>query len=200
MTKINEVLTAVILYCIFSYILQLPNLYTGILISAMATQINLILPKDYRHTLILVIPMMAFSIEYPNITIPLTIGYLSSIFISLLSKEGCKLVYPFKKTTFTGPKNYLENDSKKDYAATTFLLVLMMITLAFSTNGMEIINDITENTDFTEYISHGNTTDVNKTSNHPHYITIDAENCRNMNITTKTENDTTTTIIKDYVV
>lgn len=76
MTKINEVLTAVILYCIFSYILQLPNLYTGILISAMATQINLILPKDYRHTLILVIPMMAFSIEYPNITIPLTIGYL----------------------------------------------------------------------------------------------------------------------------
>lgn len=200
MTKINEVLTAVILYCIFSYILQLPNLYTGIFISAMATQINLILPKDYRHTLILVIPMMAFSIEYPNITIPLTIGYLSSIFISLLSKEGCKLVYPFKKTTFTGPKNYLENDSRKDYAATTFLLVLMMITLAFSTNGMEIINDITENTDFTEYISHGNTTDVNKTSNHPHYITIDAENCRNMNITTKTENDTTTTIIKDYVV
>lgn len=31
-----------------------------------------------------------------------------------------------------------------------------------------------------------------------HYITIDAENCRNMNITTKTENDTTITIIRDF--
>lgn len=199
MTKINEVLTAVTFYCIFSYILQLPNLYTGILISVIATQINLILPKDYKHTLIMYVPMMVFTIEYPHITMPLMIGYASTIFISLLSKEGCKLLYPFKNTTFTGPKNYLENSSKKDYAATTFLLVLMLITLAFSTNGMEIIDDINENTDFAEYMTHGDNIDKNKTSKHSHYITIDAEDCRNMNITTKTQNDTTTTIIRDYV-
>ncbi|MDO5825504.1 MAG: hypothetical protein Q4Q22_03915 [Methanosphaera sp.] len=199
MTKINEALTAVILYSIMSYMLQLPNMYLGILISITATQINLLLPQNYKHTLLIYIPMMAFTLEYPNVTVPLMIGYTSTIFISLLSKEGCKLLYPIKNTTFTGPKNYLENDSKKDYAATTFLVVLMIITLAFSTNGMEIIDDINENADFNKYISYRDVTENNKAMNHSHYITIDAEDCRNMNITTKTENNTTTTIIRDYV-
>lgn len=199
MTKINEALTAVILYSIMSYMLQLPNLYLGIMISITATQINLLLPQNYKHTLLIYIPMMAFTLEYPNVTVPLMIGYTSTIFISLLSKEGCKLLYPIKNTTFTGPKNYLENDSKKDYAATTFLVVLMIITLAFSTNGMEIIDDINENADFNKYISYRDVTENNKVMNHSHYITIDAEDCRNMNITTKTENNTTTTIIRDYV-
>ena len=126
------------------------------------------------------------------------VGYTATLFISLLSKEGCKLLYPIKTTTFTGPKNYLENNSKKDYAATTFLIVLMVITLVFSTSGLEIIEDINENTDITRYLNH-NSTELNKTINNQHYINIDAENCRNMNITTKTENNTTTTIIKDYV-
>jgi hypothetical protein len=126
------------------------------------------------------------------------VGYTATIFISLLSKNGCKLLYPIKNTTFTGPKNYLENNSKKDYAATTFLLVLMIITLAFSTNGMQIIDNLNENSDLTKYLAHTDNPNANKTMNHSHYITIDAENCRNMNITTKTENNTTTTIIKDY--
>jgi hypothetical protein len=198
MTKINEVLTAVILYSIISYMLQLPHLYTGILIAVIATQINLMLPSDYKHTLLLYVPLMAFTLEYPSITIPLMVGYTATIFISLLSKNGCKLLYPIKNTTFTGPKNYLENNSKKDYAATTFLLVLMIITLAFSTNGMQIIDNLNENSDLTKYLAHTDNPNANKTMNHSHYITIDAENCRNMNITTKTENNTTTTIIKDY--
>ena len=198
MTKINEVLTAVILYSIISYILKLPSLYTGILIAIIATQINLILPQNYKHTLLLYLPILTVGLAYPNMALPLMVGYTATLFISLLSKEGCKLLYPIKTTTFTGPKNYLENNSKKDYAATTFLIVLMVITLVFSTSGLEIIEDINENTDITRYLNH-NSTELNKTINNQHYINIDAENCRNMNITTKTENNTTTTIIKDYV-
>ena len=198
MTKINEVLTSVILYSIISYILKLPGLYTGILIAIMATQVNLILPQNYKHTLLLYLPILIVGLKYPNIALPLMVGYTATLFISLLSKEGCKLLYPIKSTTFTGPKNYLENNSKKDYAATTFLIVLVVITLAFSTSGLEIIDDINENTDLTRYINH-NSTELNKTINNQHYINVDAEDCRNMNITTKTENNTTTTIIKDYI-
>ena len=44
MSKINEMLTATILYSIISYILQLPKLYVGILIAIATTQINRVLP------------------------------------------------------------------------------------------------------------------------------------------------------------
>lgn len=199
MSKINEVLTAVILYCIISYILNLPNLYTGILLSITATQINLVLPDNYKHTLLLYIPMLVFMFKYPSVMIPLIIGYTAVIFISLLSKNGCKLLYPIRNTTFTGPKNYLENNTKKDHATTTFLIVLMIITLTFSTNGLNIVEDITQDVDLTEYLSYNDSIRSNKTGIGNHYINIDAEDCRNMNITTKTENNTTTTIIKDYM-
>ena len=87
MSKINEVLTATILYSIISYILQLPKLYVGILIAIATTQINRVLPQNYKHTLVLYIPLVAFTIEYPSITVPLMIGYTSDIHVSIV-KEG----------------------------------------------------------------------------------------------------------------
>lgn len=198
MTKINEILTSIILYSLISYILQLPYFYYGLLFTIIGTQINLALPKNYKHTILLYIPLLIFTTNYPIITVPLMTGYTSSIFISLLSKNGCKLLYPLKNNTFTGPANYLENDTKKDYAATTFLLVLMIVTVALSTNGCEIIDTISQENDLSNYINSNNTTDNNHSTDYIQYINIDAEKCWNMNITTTTNNNTTTTIIKEY--
>lgn len=199
MTKINEVLTSIILYALISYILQLPYFYYGLLFTIIGTQINLILPKNYKHTMLLYLPLLIFTGTYPSITIPLMIGYTSSIFIGLLSKNGCKLLYPLKLNTFTGPANYLENDTKKDYAATTFLVVLMIVTLTLSTNGCEIIDAISQENDISGYINSNNTIDHNNHStDYVQYINIDAEKCHNMNITTTAQNNTTTTIIKEY--
>lgn len=199
MTKINEVLTSIILYSLISYILQLPYFYYGLLFTIIGTQINLILPRNYKHTLLLCIPLLIFTNTYPAITIPLIIGYTSSIFINLLSKNGCKLLYPLKDNTFTGPANYLENDTKKDYAATTFLFVLMIVTLVLSTSGSEMLDIISQENDLSSYINSNNTTEQHdNTRDYAQYINIDAEECRNMNITTTTQNNTTTTIIKNY--
>lgn len=196
MSKINEILTAIILYSLISYILALPNLEYGLIISIFASQLNILLPKNYKHTLIHYIPLSILLIIYPQIIIPVMVGYASSIFITLLSKKGCKLFYPVKQTTFTGPKNYLENDTKQDYAATMFLLTMVIITLLLSFNGTEIVDTLSENNNLGDYVT-GNTYS-NTTHEVVHYVNINPAYCSNKNITTtKTENQTTT-IITDY--
>ncbi|WP_323736564.1 hypothetical protein PXD04_00925 [Methanosphaera sp. ISO3-F5] len=196
MTKINEILTSIILYSTISYILTLPNLEYGLIITILASQLNILLPKNYKHTLIHYIPLSILLIINPHITIPLITGYTSSIFIALLSKNGCKLIYPIRETTFTGPENYLENDTKKDHAATMFLITLVTITLLLSFNGEEIINTINENNNLETIMTNNNQN--NNTHETVHYININPAYTSNKNITTtKTENQTTT-IITDY--
>ncbi len=198
MSKINEILTAIILYSIISYILLLPNIEYGLLLAVLGSQINILLPKNYKHTLILYIPMIILVIAYPSVTMPIMIGYTSSIFISLLSKNGCKLLYPIRETTFTGPKNYLENDTKKDYAATTFLITLTVITLLLSFNGTEILEDISETNNMDTYFNNHEAY-YNSTPEAIQYININPAYSVNKNITTiKTENMTTTLITEYY--
>lgn len=198
MTKINEILTSIILYSIISYILGLNHLEMGLLFAVLGSQANILLPQNYKHTLFLVMPLSIVTLLYPTIFFPVTIGYISSIFISLLSKNGCKLIYPLKNTTFTGPKNYLENNTKKDYAATTFLVTLVIITLIFSFNGTEIMEQLNQNNDITSYFNSQENQTYNESLDAIQHININPAECNNMNITTiKTEN-TTTTIISPY--
>ena len=195
MSNINELLTSIILYCIISYILKLPHFYHGLLFTVIGSQISMILPENYRNSLIIYIPIIAFTIVYPIIMIPLAIGFTSSIFISLLSKKGCKLLYPFTITTFTGPQNYLENDTKGDYAATTFLLVLAIIAVIFSMYGTVILNTINEN-DLSTYLDVDENT--SGSGGYVQYININPAECLNKNITTTRTGNTTTTIITEY--
>lgn len=198
MKKINEILAATILYCIISYILNLPSLEYGIILAITASQINIILPKNYKHTLIYYIALTILTLNYMNITIPIMVGYGATIFIALLSKQGCKLLYPIKDNTFTGPKNYLENNTNRDHAVTSFLIILTIITLIFSTSGEEILETLTEE-NITHYINTNHSLEKTEyDKNYVQYINIDAEDCNNLNITTTQTNNTTTTIIKNY--
>lgn len=194
MTKINEILTSIILYSLISYLLALPNLEYSLIITVLASQINILLPKNYRHTLLLYVPIAGLMIFRPMQAIPVMVGYASSILIALLSKEGCKLIYPIKNTTFTGPKNYLENNTKQDHAATIFLITLVAITLLLSFNSTEIIEKL-ENTQYSL------TQENNYRNNTPEaiqYININPAYSTNKNITTTKTENTTTTIITDY--
>ncbi len=196
MSKINEILAAAILYCLISYILYLPNIEYGLLLSIVGSQINILLPDNYKHTLLLYLPLIMLSLFYPVIFVPVGVGYTASIFISLLSKEGCKLLHPISSTTFTGPKNYLENDTKKDYAATTFLVTLVIITLLLSFNGMEIVNHISESNDYNSYFNNYESR-YNNTPGAVQYININPACCVNKNITTINSENTTTTLITE---
>lgn len=197
MSKINEILTSTILYLIISYILFLPNMEYGILLAILGSQINILLPRNYRHTLFLHMPLLIMSTLFPTIIIPLTVGYTSSIFIALLSKNGCKLLYPLKETTFTGPKNYLENDTKGDYAATSFLITLTVITLLLSFNGTEILEDLSETNSIDTYFN-SHEIKYNNSPEAVQYININPANTVNKNITTTKTENTTTTIITEY--
>ncbi len=202
MSNLNNILAAIILYSLLSYILKLPQLFTGILFAIIGSQITIITPKKYKNTLLFIIPLSIVAVWYPSLMIPIIIGYLSAILIELLSKNGCRLLYPLSDITFTGPKNYLETGTKGDYAATTFLIVLTVITIILSTNGGEILDSINEYPELSGYLSGDDSSYSNYLYNngsaYKQIININPAESLNENITTTTVNNTTTTIISEY--
>lgn len=212
----NSLLASIVIYSLISYLFSLPGWLTGIIFAIIGSQISWILPDDYKSSLLCLLPLVVASYWYPIIFLPVGIGYLASILIALLSKGGCKLLYPLSKTTFTGPANYLEVDSKEDKSATTFLVVLAILAIVFSMFGNEILADINENEDIMEYYTHrsdgtsytssasngygGNARYGENNSGYIHYVYIDtSKHAVNRNITTyNIDNNTTTTIISEY--
>lgn len=213
--NINSLLTSIVIYSLISYLLSLPAWLTGTIFAIVGSQINQILPENYKSTLICLIPLAIASYWYPIIFLPVAIGYVSSILVALLSKGGCKLLYPLSTTNFTGPNNYLENGSKEDKSATTFLLVLAILAVVFSMFGNEILADINENEGILNYYTHrsdgtsygstntysgGNARYGENNSGYVHYVYIDtSKHALNRNITTYNyDNNTTTTIISEF--
>ncbi len=212
----NSLLASIVIYSLISYLFSLPGWLTGIIFAIIGSQISWILPDDYKSSLLCLLPLVVASYWYPIIFLPVGIGYLASILIALLSKGGCKLLYPLSKTTFTGPANYLEVDSKEDKSATTFLVVLAILAIVFSMFGNEILADINENEGIMEYYTHrsdgtsytssasngygGNARYGENNSGYIHYVYIDtSKHAVNRNITTyNIDNNTTTTIISEY--
>lgn len=210
----NSFLTSIVIYSLISYLLCLPSWLTGVVFAVIGSQINQILPTNYRSSLICLIPLLVFAYKYPVVFIPVCIGFISSILIALFSKGGCRLLYPLRDTTFTGPNNYLENGSRQDKSATTFLLVLAVLAIVFSIFGNEILADINENEGILNYYTHrsdgtsfgagnshtGNARYGENNSGYIHYVYIDtSKHAVNRNITTYNyDNNTTTTIISEY--
>lgn len=213
----NSLLASIVIYSLVSYLFSLPGWLTGMVFAIMGSQISWILPSDYKSSLLCLLPLVVAAYWYPIIFLPVGIGYLASILIALLSKGGCKLLYPLSKTTFTGPANYLEVGSKEDKSATTFLVVLAVLAIVFSMFGNEILADINENEGILDYYTHrsdgtsyasssggngygGNARYGENNSGYIHYVYIDtSKHAVNRNITTYNfDNNTTTTIISEY--
>ena len=212
----NSLLAGIVLYCLVSYLLCLPGWLVGIIFAVIGSQINLVLPENYRNSLLCVLPWGVACYWYPIIFLPIMIGFLAGVLVALLSKGGCKLLYPLSKTTFTGPANYLEVGSKEDKSATTFLVMLAVLAIVFSLFGNEILGDINENEGIVNYITHrsdgtsygsssnhgysGNTRYGENNSGFIHYVYIESSKHEiNRNITTyNLDNNTTTTIISEY--
>lgn len=214
--NINSLLASIVIYSLISYLLCLPGWFTGIIFAIIGSQIFLVIPENYKSSLIWLLPLGVASYWYPIIFLPIAIGYVSSILIMLLGKGGCKLLYPFSSTNFTGPSNYLEHGSKEDKSATTFLLVLAVLAIIFSCFGNQILEDINENEGILNYYTHrsdgtsyassggnsygGNARYGENNSGYIHYVYIDTSKHNvNRNITTYNfDNNTTTTIISEY--
>ena len=174
----------------------------------------MILPGNYKSSLVWLVPLAIAGYWYPIIFLPVAIGYVSSVLVMLLGKGGCKLLYPFSSTNFTGPSNYLEHGSKEDKSATTFLVVLAVLAVVFSCFGNQILADINENEGILNYYTHrsdgtsygsagsqgGNARYGENNSGYIHYVYIDtSKHAVNRNITTYNyDNNTTSTIIREY--
>lgn len=204
MTNINNILAAIVIYSLMSYILRMPDFWIGMMYALLGSQITFITPRKYKNNLLFFIPLLIASYYYPSIAIPAMIGYASTIFVELLSEKGCRLLYPISDITFVGPKNYLETGKKGDYAATTFLIVLAITAIVLSTNGASLVTNVNENPYLSTFFGNGNSQSqsgvsyANDSGGSRQYVSINPAECLNENITTTTTNNSTTTIISQY--
>lgn len=211
MRYINSFLSSIVVYCLISYLLRLPDLLLSLVFTVVGSQISSILPRNYKNSLFIFVPIFVLILIYPLVFIPFAIGYGSCIFINLLSKNGCKLLYPLRSTTFTGPSNYLESNGRDEKAATTFLFVLAVLAVLFSLCGMQVISDVQDEGNIVKYYnSRPNGTEQSSystnsrygenNSGYLQYVYIDPSKTGfNYNITTQNYNNTTTTIISEYI-
>ncbi|MDO5851666.1 MAG: hypothetical protein Q4Q23_04185 [Methanobacteriaceae archaeon] len=199
--KINNLLLAIFLYTLISYILQLPQLSLSILYASIGSQIIILIPEKYKNTLLIIVPMILLIDLYPMIIVPLIIGYLSTILMNLLGGEKCALFAPIRNTKFSGPRNYIETNTSKDYSTTIFLVVITITALIISTNSIVILENIHEDNNLGEYLTQDNNyyNNENQNTTIKHIVNINPSETHNKNITSTQINNTTTTIITDYV-
>ena len=213
----NALLCSVTFYCLFSFLLGLPDLLLGLIFALLGSQVPALVPFKVKYSLFWYGVFFVGLLVYPLIFVPVAIGFTASLFIALLSKRGCMLLYPVRSTTFTGPANYLESGGKDEKAATAFLLVFAILAVAFSLCGSVIISEINDNQGLTNYVSNrvdsgswygssgssgGSARYGENNSGYVHYVYIDPGTVGDKNITSSNYfsdgENRTTTIITEY--
>ena len=66
----NSLLCSVVIYSLVSYLCCLPGWLTGVVFAVLGSQLNMILPENYRNSLICLIPLAVASYWYPIIFLP----------------------------------------------------------------------------------------------------------------------------------
>lgn len=211
MRYVNSFLSTITVYCLISYLLRLPDLLLSLVFAVVGSQISGILPENYKNSIFIFVPVFILILIYPLVFIPFAVGYACCIFINLLGKNACKLLYPLRNTTFTGPNNYLESGSRDEKAATAFLFVLAILAVLFSLCGMQVISDVQDEGNIVKYYNgRPNGTEQSSystnsrygenNSGYLQYVYIDPSKTGfNYNITTQNYNNTTTTVISEYI-
>ena len=65
--NINCLLASIVIYSLISYLFSLPGWLTGIVFAIIGSQISIILPGEYKSSLVFTIPLIIAAYWYPII-------------------------------------------------------------------------------------------------------------------------------------
>jgi inner membrane protein len=142
MRSYTHIAGAILLFITFAYLINLNNILIGIFfagwISVFPDIIDKLIGKHrgYGHSLIWLIPFFLISIFNVSIAAALVMGFISHIFLDILTVNGCPILYPVSKTNFVcfGKKRRIKTGTAQDKAVFVFILFLLIPLLLFMTN------------------------------------------------------------------
>jgi len=168
MKSYTHIAGAILLFITFAYLTNLNNVLIGIFFAGWVSVFPDIIDKlmgkhrGYGHSLIWLIPFSLICIFDVGIAAALVIGFISHIFLDILTVNGCPVLYPVSKTNFVcfGKKRRIKTGTTQDKAVFVFILFFLIPLLLFM-SGVGAMWQVSEDQSLV-FATGGSTTDSSK--------------------------------------
>lgn len=153
MKSYTHIAGAILSFILFSYIINLNSILIGIFFAGWISLFPDILDKligkhrGYGHSIIWIIPFILVGLWNIGIAAALIIGFLSHIFLDILTENGSPVLYPFSKTNFVcfSKGRRIKTGTNQDKALFLFILFLLVPLFLFTTGIGSLINSDNQN-------------------------------------------------------
>jgi len=203
MKSYTHIAGAILLFITFGYLTNLNNVLIGIFfagwISVFPDIIDKLIGKHrgYGHSVIWLIPFSLIGIFNLSIATALLIGFISHIFLDILTVNGCPILFPVSKTNFVcfGKKRRIKTGITQDKAVFVFILFLLIPLLLFM-SGVGAMWQVAEdqNLVFATGVSNTESSKNNDTIKNNFNLNFEINQDVEKNITVEKVNDNKTTI------
>jgi len=142
MRSYTHIAGAILLFVTFAYLTNFTNLIIGIFFAGWISVFPDIIDRlsgkhrGIGHSIIWLIPFATIGLWNIGIATAMIIGFVSHIFLDIMTTNGCPVLYPIWKTDFVcfGKKRRIKTGTNQDKAVFVFILFLLIPVLLFTTN------------------------------------------------------------------
>jgi inner membrane protein len=142
MRSYTHIAGAVLLFVTLAYLTNLNNLIIGIFFAGWISVFPDIIDRlsgkhrGIGHSILWLIPFALIGLWNLPIAVAMILGFISHIFLDILTTHGCPVLYPIWKTDFVcfGKKRRIKTGTNQDKAVFLFILFLLIPVLLFTTN------------------------------------------------------------------
>lgn len=204
MRSYTHIVGAIFLFVTFAYVTNFNNLLTGIFfagwISLFPDLIDKITGKHrgIGHSIFWLIPLAIVGFWNMGIAVAIMIGFISHIFLDILTTNGCPVLYPLWKNDFVcfGKKRRIKTGTNQEKAVFLVILLLLVPFLLLTTN----IVSLFENTGDENVVFAGSSESVNSSINNDtmknnFYLNFELKEGVNKNISIKKVSEKETNIL-----
>jgi inner membrane protein len=169
MRSYTHIVGAIFLFVTFAYVANFNNLLTGIFfagwISVFPDLIDKLTGKHrgIGHSIFWLIPLAIVGFWNMGIAVAIMIGFISHIFLDILTTNGCPVLYPLWKNDFVcfGKKRRIKTGTNQEKAVFLVIFLLLIPFLLLTTN----IVSLFENTGDQNVVFAGSSESVNSSIN-----------------------------------
>ena len=142
MRSYTHIAGAILLFVTFAYLANLNNLTIGIFFAGWISVFPDIIDRlsgkhrGIGHSILWLIPFALIGLWNLPIATAMILGFISHVFLDIMTTNGCPVLYPIWKTDFVcfGKKRRIKTGTNQDKAVFVFVLFLLIPVLLFTTN------------------------------------------------------------------
>lgn len=204
MRSYTHIAGAILLYVTIAYLANFSNIITGIFFAGWISVFPDIIDKitgkhrGIGHSIIWLIPFAIIGLWNVGIAVAIMVGFVSHIFLDILTTNGCPVLYPLWKTDFVcfGKKRRIKTGTNQDKAVFLVVLFILIPFLLFTTNiGALLQHTEDQNVVFAASTDSMNNSRNNDTIKNNFNLNFELNDGVNKKITVQKINENETTIL-----